>query len=146
MNDSLAIRAARDEDAPAMTELCGQLGYPSTVENIRHRAQRAAQDSFRQIFVAELSGSVIGWIEVSVRHFLVDEGDGEITGLIVDSSGRSRGVGAALLRKAEQWALEKGCRNIRVRCNMKRADAHRFYAREGYAEIKRQIVFRRELA
>jgi hypothetical protein len=46
-----------------------------------------------------------------------------------------------LLAAAEAWAREQGFASMRVRSNVLRERAHRFYLREGYLEKKRQAVF-----
>ncbi|HEY3676065.1 MAG TPA: GNAT family N-acetyltransferase, partial [Candidatus Tumulicola sp.] len=68
-----------------------------------------------------------------------------IAALVVDESERGNGTGAALLQAAEAWARERGVRCIRVRSNVIRADAHRFYEREKYAPLKDQRVFEKRM-
>ena len=48
---------------------------------------------------------------------------------------------SGLLAAAEAWAREHGFASMRVRSNILRERAHRFYLREGYIEKKRQAVF-----
>jgi aminoglycoside 6'-N-acetyltransferase I len=64
-------------------------------------------------FVARRAGGGLGgFVEVSLREYA--EGCdtspvGFIEGWFVDPDLRSRGVGRALVRAAERWALERGC-------------------------------------
>ncbi len=44
---------------------------------------------------------------------------------------RGRGVGAALFRAAEAWAIARGCRQLKVETQNINVDACRFYARQG---------------
>jgi GNAT superfamily N-acetyltransferase len=53
--------------------------------------------------------------------------------LAVDPDSRSRGVGAALLGAARDWARERGATHLELDSAEARADAHRFYEREGAA-------------
>lgn len=76
-----------------------------------------------------------------MRDELADCEGAEILALSVDENNRSNGIGAALLRTAEEWAREQGARRVRVRSNVIRKDAHRFYEREEYAPVKDQRVF-----
>lgn len=80
------------------------------------------------------------------RVQLEDGAFAELAGLVVDESVRGSGVGAALLAAAEDWARAQGFASMRVRSNVIRERAHRFYEREGYARIKAQAVFRKPLA
>ena len=67
----------------------------------------------------------------------------EISGLVVDEQVRSQGIGEKLLDRAEQWAREKGCRTVGLRCNVIRDRAHAFYQRHGYQHTKTQKSFRK---
>jgi GNAT superfamily N-acetyltransferase len=44
---------------------------------------------------------------------------------------RSQGVGAALLNAAKEWARSVGATHLELDSGLARADAHRFYEREG---------------
>jgi PhnO protein len=54
-------------------------------------------------------------------------------------------VGKLLLEAAVGWAAEQGYGKLRVRSNVVREEAHRFYEREGFQRIKTQAVFDRKL-
>ena len=53
--------------------------------------------------------------------------------LAVHPDHRSQGVGRALLGAARDWALERGATHLELDSAEARADAHRFYEREGAA-------------
>jgi GNAT superfamily N-acetyltransferase len=53
--------------------------------------------------------------------------------LAVDPDRRSQGVGRALLGAARDWARERGATHLELDSAEARADAHRFYEREGAA-------------
>jgi GNAT superfamily N-acetyltransferase len=63
--------------------------------------------------------------------------------LVTDGAHRSRGVGTALLAELERRAAACGCRVIELDSGHQRTDAHRFYLREGFADVSRH--FRREV-
>lgn len=52
--------------------------------------------------------------------------------LVTDESYRSRGVGHALLAHCETIALEIDCSRVVLDSGVQRAQAHKFYFREGY--------------
>lgn len=58
---------------------------------------------------------------------------------------RLRAIGRALMERAEAWAWDMGLAAVRLRSNVIRAEAHAFYARIGYAPVKTQKVFAKEL-
>jgi GNAT superfamily N-acetyltransferase len=45
---------------------------------------------------------------------------------------RSRGIGASMLRAAEELARVRGCYRIQLTSRNVREDAHRFYLANGY--------------
>jgi len=71
---------------------------------------------------------VAGWRVVAntaaIKKLYVDD-------LVTAASERSRGVGAALLTELAQRATALGCRLLDLDSGVQRADAHRFYMREG---------------
>jgi len=46
-----------------------------------------------------------------------------------------------LLEHAETWAVQKGCRVVRLSSAATRTEAHAFYQRAGYTNIKTQYSF-----
>ena len=144
---NVEIRKARFSDAAAITELCGQLGYPATVVEMQERLAGLLHGPRRGVvFVAEHSqGEVIGWLHVSVTPLLEVPLRAEVNGLVVAERQRSAGAGAKLLRAAERWAKGKGCQSMSVRSNVIRDRAHAFYQRNGYEHYKTQKAFRKVL-
>jgi GNAT superfamily N-acetyltransferase len=54
---------------------------------------------------------------------------------------RKKGIGKMLIEKAADWGREKGNKKLRLRCNVKRAEAHLFYQHLNFKESKQQKVF-----
>ena len=135
------VRAARAADAGRIAELSAQLGYPADTSEIAQRLQRLAAHTSDAVLVAEVDGGVVGWIHVCAVLSVEYAPMAEVRGLVVDAQRRSRGIGAALLQAAEEWATRSGLREMRVRSQVVRERAHRFYLERGYAERKRQVVF-----
>ena len=61
-----------------------------------------------------------------------------IGGLVVDREYRKRGIGRRLLARAEEWAAQQACSVVRLTSNEKRIEAHAFYERAGYTNLKTQ--------
>ena len=75
----------------------------------------------------------------------VADGIADGAALVVADAARGQGVGAALLHAVEAWARQQGYGTLYVRSNVVRGRAHHFYLREGYVEVKRQAVFRKDV-
>lgn len=144
----LTIRRVEANDAEAVAALSGQLGYGATPEEMRRRIAKLADCEENQaVFVACMTedGRVIGWIDVAITYHLQSEPFVLIGGLVVQLGVRSLGVGKRLCEEAEAWTRTKGISIIRVTSRSTRPDAHRFYLRDGYTEIKTSKVFEKLL-
>jgi GNAT superfamily N-acetyltransferase len=142
----LVIREVTPEDAPAVAGLSGELGYPVSADAMKQRIASLLRQPDHAIYVACLSGRVIGWIDIESAHHLAADPRAEIAGLVVSSGARSRGIGARLVAQAEKWAAEHGLAVMLVRSRITRDDAHRFYLSKGYERTKTSAVFSKNLA
>ncbi|HEY1871957.1 MAG TPA: GNAT family N-acetyltransferase [Chitinophagaceae bacterium] len=135
------IRQILSRDASDVARLCQQLGYelPKALaaENIKSILNNKDNDAF----VALAEDKVIGWIGVSQAIQIESAPFCEIRGLIVDGLYRKNGIGKMLIEKAAVWGRERGNKKLRLRCNVKRTEAHLFYHHLNFKEIKEQKVF-----
>jgi GNAT superfamily N-acetyltransferase len=140
------VRRATPADIPQLPELCNQLGYPSSEEEVRARFGGIDAASDHGLFVAESDdGRLAGFVHVFVIRTMESEPRAEIGGLVVDAAQRSHGIGKLLMERAEIWAREHGCRIVSLRSNVIRERAHAFYERLGYKHVKTQKSFRKVL-
>lgn len=143
---SMEIRAFCDTDVAAVVQLSEQLGYPTTDAAIRSRMSMLSASPSDAVWVAiGENRNVVGWIHVGRRVLLESEPFAEILGLVVGDGERGKGTGEALVRHAEAWARALGLTRVRVRSNVLRERARRFYERIGYSVFKQQAIFDRTL-
>lgn len=143
----VVTRAIAVEDAEAVAELSGQLGYETSSTKMTDRISSILplRDDHLAL-VACVGGQVVGWIEAEVARHLQSEPHTVITGLVVQDGARSLGVGSRLCAQVEEWSLERGVPVIRVTSRMTRERAHRFYLREGFVQTKTSAVFEKILS
>ncbi len=147
MVGGFTIRQACSRDVAAIARLSGQLGYPADEESVRTRLRALEEDSLHAVLVAEDDdGSVLGWIHVMPRELLFSSGVAELGGLVVDEGGRRKGVGAALVAHAEDWARRNGCHELVVRSDTRRSESHTFYPAVGFEHSKDQRTYRKSLS
>lgn len=139
------IRRPQPGDLERIAELAGQLGYPCTAEEVSKRLDQMQNSREYGVYVAEVSGGIAGWIGLHVFRAVELNECVEISGLIVDESFRSRGVGKLLLDASEEWARSLGYTAIWVHSNVKRKRAHTFYVKNGYERIKTQQLLHKNL-
>ena len=126
-----------------LARLIGELGYAiEAAEAVERLAAMAAEG--RAVLVAELDGAVVGCLSTSAMRVLHRPAPvGRISMMVVDETWRSRGIGAALVRAAEQALVAQGCYMVEVTSHVRRTEAHRFYERLGYE--KTSVRLAREL-
>ena len=139
--EPVTIRPATLSDAPTITTLTIQLGYPTTSEQILERLEGILNSPNHALYVADSNGGVIGWIHVFRTSYIQSEPFAEIGGLVVDAPYQGRGIGQSLIVAAETWAMTNGLASLRVRSNVLRNGAHEFYPRIGYTLTKSQHVY-----
>ncbi|MEO6911669.1 MAG: GNAT family N-acetyltransferase [Edaphobacter sp.] len=143
---SLIVREIEREDADAVAELSGQLGYEASAETIKERIAQLPSHKERQVvFVACLGSEIVGWIEASIMHDLQSPPYSLIGGLVVREERRSLGIGKTLCAEVEAWSSKQGITVIRVTSRLSREGAHKFYLREGFQRIKTWAVFEKML-
>jgi GNAT superfamily N-acetyltransferase len=145
-SDKIHIRMASARDAERISALCLQLGYPASQEEVEQRLYRIRQEDEHAVYVAQTPGEhVVGWVHVFIYHLLESPTEAEVGGLVVDENCRRWGAGRLLMRRAEEWAREKGCWAVHLRSNVIRKGAHEFYESLGYHNYKTQLAFRKVL-
>ena len=142
----MRVRDVTTDDSTRLAELATQLGYPCAAQDILRRLPGVAGDgNFLSVAVDERD-RVLGWIHAQHTTSLDSDPYGEIKALVVDERSRGQRIGELLLSAAESWARRVPCLELRVRSNVLRERAHRFYERHGYQASKTQRVFARRLA
>jgi aminoglycoside 6'-N-acetyltransferase I len=148
---SVLIRPAQPSDA-ADWERMRQILWPSAPgEHAEEIAMFFSGDRSRSaeaLLAIDESGRAIGFVELSIRPYAEGCYSGRVAyleGLFVDEPLRRRGVGAALVKAAEEWGRAQGCTEIGSDAeidNQASAAAHRAL---GFTEVESIICFRKAL-
>lgn len=139
------IKRVNEQNSVQLAALAGQLGYPSTPEQVASRLERILSQPDQAVFAAEVDGKIVGWVHIYACPTVESELYAEIGGLVVEEQQRGQGTGKALMAQAEAWARERGIHEIRLRSNTIRMEAHQFYEAIGYEKVKSQFTFRKML-
>jgi GNAT superfamily N-acetyltransferase len=141
----VSIRSACTADAAALADLCTQLGYPASSQEIVERLAALDRRADSAIYVAEVGQQVIGWVQGLLSGLLITTHHAEIGGLVVDKWHQRSGIGRRLMAAVEQWARDRGCTEVSLRSSVIREDAHRFYEALGYRCVKTSLTFHKRL-
>lgn len=135
------IRTMESGDVAQISRLCDSLGYPTTSDAVARRFAVLSSSTRDAVFVAIRGGAVVGWAHAFLSVLLETDSFVEIGGIVVAEAARRRGVGRLLMSAAEQWGVSHGCAEVRLRSNVLREGAHRFYELLGYQRLKTQYTF-----
>jgi GNAT superfamily N-acetyltransferase len=135
-------RAVRD-DVPAIVALLADDGLGRTREHVADPLPEAYYRAFEEVdaspanelVVAEdAGGAVVGCMQLTVIPGLSRLGRRRavVEAVRVAAALRGRGVGAAMMAHAAEWARARGCGLLQLTTDKSRRDAHRFYARLGF--------------
>ena len=135
------VREAKLTDAAAICSISSNdLGYDCEERFVKERLEKL--DETREVvFVAELDGAVAGYVHAEVYSLLYWEPMVNILGLAVSSDCRRKGAGKALMKQVEEWARERGIKEIRLNSGGTRKEAHEFYRCIGFDDEKMQRRF-----
>lgn len=145
------IRTLRESDLSEWLRL-RKLLWDETVED-DHREEMLDiiehPDSQCVLVADNRNGSLVGFLEVSIRPFVEDcETDhvGYLEGWFVEEAHRRNGVGGELVRQAEIWARKKGCTEIASDAEIGNELSLHAHASLGYKETSRLVHLRKALA
>ncbi|MBT2560356.1 GNAT family N-acetyltransferase [Pedobacter sp. ISL-68] len=141
------IREISEKDAEGVAKLATQLGYESNIKQTSARINLIINNSSTNCaFVAIIDDKVVGWIHGFYTLRVESDPFVEIGGLIVDETYRNLKIGKQLIEHVNLWAKKHQLKKLRVRCNTKRIESHKFYEHIGFKQNKQQIVFEMDLA
>jgi GNAT superfamily N-acetyltransferase len=123
---SALINEVYDDAESGMWKRKGIRTNPAEVEHLL-RAQA--------LILAEIDGVLVGSVNVN----LMSDGVGELGMLVADLNHRGKGIGSALVDRAENWAREMACHTMRLELLTPRNWTHpskeflkKWYSRIGY--------------
>lgn len=142
----MTIRQAEIKDSERISILCEQLGYSTTKEQIEERLSKIQNNNSHIIYVATLENEyVISWAHAHISDLIIIPNQALLFGLVVDKNYRNSGIGRLLMQHIEEWATLGSCEGVILRSNIKRQEAHLFYEKIGYTNIKQSVTFYKKL-
>jgi GNAT superfamily N-acetyltransferase len=136
------VRPATDADASFVIGLAPRLGETQPLWRERgevaigtaralSRALATPRDDEAVLIAEDGAGTSVGFLYiVTASDFFTNEPVAHVSELALARDGT--GAGAALMRAAEAWALERGARYVSLHVNARNERARAFYERLGY--------------
>ena len=152
---SVVVRPARHSDIPTLARHRAALWPDASIDEHAVDATRMLEGKGygphpSATFVAEMEdGSVVGFIETGLRSH-ADGCDpahavGYLEGWFVEEGYRRQGIGAALVRAAEDWARELGCSEMASDTWADSETSQRAHEALGFEVVDRVVVYRKPL-
>ena len=107
-------------------------------------AVESAEDDLVEQDLPVLPEQILGMASVSVIFGAGIGKNAYLEDFVVDQSARGKGIGNLLFNAYEDWAREKGCKNLEFTCGQGREAAQQFYRDHG-AETYDTNFFRKKL-
>ena len=139
------IRNANKEDCPDITKLTNELGYPSSEDKVSEILDMVLEHDDHRLFVAELENKLVAYIHLVSSIRIGSDPFVEVVAFVVHRDYRNKGIGKSLLNETEKWVRSKNIKNIRIRSNIIRQEAHKFFTQRGFNNLKTQEVFLKQI-
>ena len=138
----LIIRLAETQDTDAVLRLAKDFATSFVVEDEIFRASFAAllADSSAYFAVTESEKGVVGYV-LAFRHnaFYANGAVAWVEEIMVNASCRRRGIGKSLMRSAEVWAANQGCKLMAL-ATRRAADFYEAIDYEASATYYRKLI------
>src|SRR5260221_4565651 len=106
----IKIRNIKATDAAFTRQMLHDIGHESDEKGLTWRISAIEGTPRERVVIAEVDGKQAGVAAANVYRYFHTEGlVCRVTVLVIDNKFRRQGIGKALMRWAEAWALEQGC-------------------------------------
>ena len=148
--NGILVRKASEKDLPSIENVIIEL-----IESLDNKVgieKKAAVINFKEIlkdsnsnfFIAEINGTIVGFINFMTRRTLLHPGpSGLIDELVVSQKYQNKGIGKHLIQKAIEKSRQIGCYEIEVSTEYNNKKAIDFYKKLGFEE--KGIFFEKDL-
>ncbi len=132
------IRSARTDDVPALARLVEEYWSFEGISGFDlDRVQRMLSDALASghavCWLAECGGEVGGYLLAALLFSLEHGGPmAEVDEFFVAPAFRKKGIGAALLQRAESALESRGVHRLQLQLGSSNANAREFYTTRGY--------------
>ena len=131
----IIIREAQPEDSLALTDLMNELGYNTTLDEMKTRFENIQKHKDYKTFIATGDKEILGMVGLSKNYSYEQNGTYvRVLALVTRSNFRQKGIGKKLMHVAENWAREIGANKVLLNCGNReeREIAQQFYKKIGY--------------
>ena len=140
----ITFRDAELDDLPVIVALLADAHLGRAREDLDHPLDPAyiaafaalEADANQRLIVAEISGAVVGTMQLSFLPGISRKGAWRclIEAVRIEAARRDTGLGAVMIAWAVEQCRARGCHKVQLTTDKSRVDAHRFYERLGFVQ------------
>ena len=144
------IYKATQNDARTIANLAIQMWHENTIEDLIEEFETILNSDESAIFLLSPENEIIGFAQCQLRHDYVEGTDsspvGYLEGIFVKDEYRKQGYAKEILKKCEEWVMEKGCTEFASDCELDNDISLKFHISMGFIEANRIICFTKQLS
>ena len=141
----MLIRNVNETDLADITYLMAELGYETTVSEMRNRLLELTNNPDYHTIVAELDNEVVGLLGLHIGLAYEFSGCyGRIVCLVVNKQYRKNGIGKKLIDRAKEIISDRNGNTLVLNSGNRkdREAAHKFYLDNGFSAKSTGFVMR----
>ncbi|WP_257130954.1 GNAT family N-acetyltransferase [Bacillus pseudomycoides] len=140
----MEIRKYNSDDIKQLTDLMPDLGYPSSLDEMKVRMERIESNPNYYTFVAIHDNNLVGMIGITIHTTYTNNDEKiQITSLVTKKEYRGQDIAKALLKYVEEWSLKRGSDFIYLLSEKseRRVKAHRYQAKNSNYPKTKKMAF-----
>lgn len=102
-----------------------------------------------EVLLFQKENESLGFIHVAIRNDYVEGADfsptGYIEGIFVKTNYRMKGIAKILVKAGEDWAKDRGCRQMASDVEFSNKDSINFHKSINYNEVNRVVCFLKDI-
>lgn len=141
----MLIRNANQKDLVDITYLMAELGYETTVSEMKNRLSKLSNNPDYHTIIAEFDNEVVGLLGLHIGLAYEFSGCyGRIVCLVVNKKHRKNGIGKKLIDRAKEIIGDQDGNTLVLNSGNRidREDAHKFYLDIGFSAKSTGFVMR----
>lgn len=139
------IYKSTETDIPKIADMAVLLWEGYSIEELAAGFAEIIRCDEGAIFLSVNENTAVGFAQVQLRHDYVEGTNsspvGYLEAIFVKSEYRKCGYGKELLKRCEEWAMEKGCTEFASDCELTNSMSLAFHLNAGFTEANRIICF-----
>ncbi|MDO5002765.1 MAG: GNAT family N-acetyltransferase [bacterium] len=143
------IRKAEQKDYVIVAKLAKELWNNHSLVDLENEFKEYLFSDNVCIYLDYENNVPVAFSQVSLRYEYVEGVNSSpvayLEGIFVKEEYRNQNIAQQLIIQSENWAKEKGCKEIASDCELENEISYRFHLKNGFKEVNKIICFTKQL-